>query len=168
MSVQCPRGNVWCWGANSAATAQSNPGDASCSGDTGGAKNCRKPAKIPSLSGIDHIAVGNDYSCALKKVDRAGLVLGGQRLWSTRTRKPKLLLFLPTIVPSVNASSLSIGYSHNCIITSNGGVSCWGRNGKGALGHDPALDREKAEAGKTSVNSAPMNVAGLSKLKTSS
>ncbi|MCL2825215.1 MAG: hypothetical protein FWD57_14590 [Polyangiaceae bacterium] len=45
------------------------------------------------------------------------------------------------IEPQLQATSVSVGNGHACILTSNGAVYCWGRNKSGAVGDGSKDDR---------------------------
>jgi alpha-tubulin suppressor-like RCC1 family protein len=49
-----------------------------------------------------------------------------------------------------DVTSISVNYSHSCVLTSSGGVKCWGDNSYGQLGD-----------GTTTNSTSPVNVVGL-------
>jgi alpha-tubulin suppressor-like RCC1 family protein len=85
--------------------------------------------------------------------------MNGDRLHSTRRGRPRLLtaasllgvtLALPPAAQGAAAVSLAVGSKHVCVLTTSGGVRCWGDNQYGQLGDGTQIGR-----------SAPVDVIGL-------
>jgi alpha-tubulin suppressor-like RCC1 family protein len=100
------------------------------------------------LSGVKAIATGYSFSCAV-------MLSGGVRCWGGNSsgqlgNETKTNLLSPpttdafstvtgtTVVYS--ASSIAGGDSHTCIVTTTGGVRCWGYNYYGQLGGGSVKD----------------------------
>jgi alpha-tubulin suppressor-like RCC1 family protein len=133
-------GAAKCWGYNSVGQL----------GD-GTATDRATPTPVNGLSGgVISIGAGGESSCALLT---GGVVKcwGGNSLSQlgdgTTTNRP-----VPTLVSSLptGVATLSVGSAHVCVITSGGGLSCWGSNSEGELGD-----------GTTTNRAAPTAVTGL-------
>ncbi|MEC9071626.1 MAG: MopE-related protein, partial [Myxococcota bacterium] len=142
--------DVWCWGYNHAGQV----GD----GGTNDAVTARpvKRSEEPgdTLSGIKHLALGYDFSCALSQ--------GGQEVWcwgsdehgqlgngalSTAQSPYPVPVSLP---PGLEISLLEAGYEHACMLSTTGKVYCWGDGSYGQQG-----------AGTTADAQAPFGVPAL-------
>jgi alpha-tubulin suppressor-like RCC1 family protein len=102
-------------------------------------------------SGVKAIAAGHGYTCALT-------MDGGVKCWGDDHTGISGNL-TPTMAPvprSVNGLSsgvvsIAAGSFHTCVLTTGGGVKCWGWNNQGQLGD-----------GTTRDSGDPVNVRGLS------
>jgi alpha-tubulin suppressor-like RCC1 family protein len=135
-------GEVWCWGSNAA-------------GQLGnGSTNDRSstPHAIAALgSGVRIIAAGGGrerwpfywasyalgHTCALT-------ANGGVKCWGSNTTGQLGDGTLSDRSLPVNVRGLeqgvraiAVGLLHNCVVTSDGGVQCWGGNESGQLGSNP-------------------------------
>ena len=45
------------------------------------------------------------------------------------------------LVPLTGIVKITAGYTHNCALTSDGGIKCWGGNTRGGLGDDSTTTR---------------------------
>lgn len=144
---------------NTHTCAVTNAGGAKCWGDNwsgqlgnGSNINALMPSDVSGLlSGVSAISVGHHHTCALTTA-------GGAKCWgwdvfgqlgdggsNTNTTTP-------VDVAGLNAgvASLSVGGSHACVVTTTGGVKCWGAGAYGRLGN-----------GSTDNQSTPVDVVGL-------
>ncbi|MBI5586327.1 MAG: RCC1 repeat-containing protein, partial [Deltaproteobacteria bacterium] len=138
-------GGLKCWGSN----RHGRLGD--------GTTNSRTyPGWVSGMtSGITSITSGDSlwddgFSCAMNTG-------GGLKCWGSNnnyelgdgTNVDKLS---PVTVSGLSSGvrSASAGGEHACVVTSNGGVKCWGRNSSGQLGDGTNTNR-----------SIPVNVVGL-------
>lgn len=134
-------GAVKCWGYN----ADGQIGDAT-------QNNAYTPVSVYGLtSGVSAICAGWAHTCAL--------ISGGIKCWGSNdvgqvgdgTQYSDKLI--PTSVYGMisGVSAISCGYSHTCaILSSTGGLKCWGYSGYGQIGDGSTTDRL-----------VPVNVWGL-------
>jgi alpha-tubulin suppressor-like RCC1 family protein len=140
-------GGAKCWGSN---TLYGLVGNGSATGFF------RAPVDVTGLkSGVKAIAAGGHHSCAL--TGRGGAKCWGANLdGAIGNGSTKLFFLTPVDViglkSGVKAIALgSLFSSHACVITSGGGVKCWGYNRNGQLGN-----------GTSTAARTPVAVVGLS------
>ena len=147
-------GAVWCWGSD----RDGQLGHADRAGRSRG-----RPAPVPGLSGVERLALGWSYSCAL-------LAGGAVRCWGSRdvaapasaiADGPPTAARLATDRGRVCALSadggrrcwgrgafvapadlgpvvdLAFGSAHTCALERGGAVRCWGMNDRGQLAGTP-------------------------------
>lgn len=123
-------GSVKCWGRN----------DFGQLGD-GTTTTRLLPVNVVGLSsGVIQISAYGLYTCALTNVGNVkcwGLNREGELGDGTTTDR-----FTPVDVVGLSSgiSQVSAGYLHTCVLTSMGGVKCWGFNGNGELGDGTQTD----------------------------
>jgi alpha-tubulin suppressor-like RCC1 family protein len=174
--VRKTSGSVFCWGDNSDGQVGSSPasmfedlpqrvvvaagvrasrlvagGNASCLLDADGAVFCwgnsgsgDGAAAVPSTAGSNAVAVSG----------ASGLVLRSGSVSSFDASPP----YAAPAAFFVGASAIARGPSHGCAVRSGNAVHCWGDNGAGQLGVDPATpsltNPTQAIAGFTAVDVA--------------
>ncbi len=96
------------------------------------------------LSGVSKVATGASHACALSngEVHCWGANNHGQLGTTSRGNEttPARAILPADAVPVV----LEAGGDNTCIITTNGGLYCWGANGGGQLGVSPGIDQPTA------------------------
>jgi alpha-tubulin suppressor-like RCC1 family protein len=141
-------GGVECWGNN-------NYGQLG----NGTTSNSDVPVNVTGLSsGVIAIAAGYAHTCALiGSVSSPG---GGVECWGNNyngqlgngtTTDSDVPVNVTGLSSGVIALAAGGGYGHACVLTSAGGVECWGYNADGELGN-----------GTTTESHVPVNVMGLS------
>ncbi len=131
-------GGVLCWGLNE-------------SGQIGdGTRTTRLTStEVLELDGVTAISAGTIHTCALDGEIIAcwGANIFGQLGDATTADKlaPAYLLELNTSITAITA-----GGNHNCVLTTQGSVKCWGNNQSGQLGN-----------GTTTDQATPVDVLGL-------
>lgn len=101
-------------------------------------------------SGVSAIAAGDSHSCAITTT-------GGVRCWGENSQGQlgngiKEDIRTPVDVTGLNngVKAITAGGDHTCVLTSAGGVQCWGTNYAGILGD-----------GTTEARQIPVDVVGL-------
>ncbi len=134
-------GGVKCWGNN-------------YDGELGDGTTTQRltPVDVNGMtSGVSAIALGSSYTCALTST-------GGVKCWGWRNTyaegndDPTTKRLVPVDVNGLTSgiSAIAAGTAHTCVLTSDGGVKCWGSNGEGQLGDGTTINR-----------ATPVDVSGL-------
>lgn len=131
-------------------------GTVSCWGDGFGLA----PVKVSAVSGAVSIGTGTGISCAL--LATGGVVCWGNNVdgqLGTGSTQPISSAAPLSVTGVTNATALSVGASHACVVLSDATTRCWGANMCGSsFGSCGRLGN-----GTTSTNSAtPVAVTGLS------
>lgn len=134
-------GGVKCWGAN----------DSGQLGD-GTTTTRNRPVSVVGLSsGVASVKTGQMHSCART-------TSGGLKCWGFNTdgqlgNGTNTASSTPVDVFGLQSgvTNFSVGWNHNCAVTSSGGAVCWGYSGSGQLGY-----------GSTTAKNKPVSVTGLS------
>ena len=133
-------GRAMCWGQNVRGTI----------GD-GTTTDRPTPVEVPGLPGpVRSIAAGGSQTCAL--MESGSVLCWGRNDFAQLGNgtlvdgaSPGAVLGLPAGI-----ESLSVGGGHSCVVTSSGGLVCWGLNRTGQIGN-----------GSTSDGQAPVEVPTL-------
>ena len=132
-------GTVKCWGGNSA-------------GQIGDGTNTQRalPTAVSGLSGVKAVAIGNLFACALTSA-------GSVQCWGENSvgqlgNGSTVDSNVPVQVQGLTSGVVAIdaGANYMCVLTSAGGVKCWGGNAGGQLG-----------SGGTGTLTTPADVTGL-------
>ena len=123
-------GGVKCWGWNTYGQL----------GDSATTERLT-PVDVSGLAGVTSLATGRLFNCALTSgggVKCWGYNYYGQLGDGTTTDRPT-----PVDVSGLTSgvAAISVGRSHACAVTTDGGVKCWGRNLEGQLGDNTTTDR---------------------------
>jgi alpha-tubulin suppressor-like RCC1 family protein len=141
-------GGVKCWGGN----AFGELGD-------GTTTERHTPVAVSGLaSGMAALAAGADHTCALTSAGAAkcwGTNGHGQLGDGTRTNRSA-----PVDVSGLasGVAAIAAGADHSCVLTSGGGVKCWGANDYGQLG-DGTLTNHYAPAAVSGLASGVQAIA---------
>jgi alpha-tubulin suppressor-like RCC1 family protein len=125
-------GKVKCWGANGEDGKLGN----------GGTDDSRIPILVRSLGGpASAIAAGHGHTCVI-------LSAGGVRCWGeggsgqlgVEHPSPGSLPLAPDGLKA-DGAAIAAGRSHTCAVLKDGGMRCWGNNGRGQIGDSTLVDR---------------------------
>jgi alpha-tubulin suppressor-like RCC1 family protein len=132
-------GTVKCWGANN-------------SGGIGDGTNTQRalPTAVSGLSGVKAVAVGEFFACAL--TNAGGVQCWGENSVGQLGNGSTVDSNVPVQVQGLTSGVVAIdaGANYMCVLTSAGGVKCWGGNAGGQLG-----------SGGTGTLTTPADVTGL-------
>lgn len=125
-------GGVKCWGNNN-------------DGELGDGTTTQRltPVDVNGLtSGVSAIALGSLYTCALTST---GVVKcwGWRNAYAEGNDNPTTKRLSPVDVQGLTSGirAIATGTAHTCVLTSTGGVKCWGSNGEGQLGDGTTINR---------------------------
>lgn len=118
-------GEVLCWGSNR-------------SGELGDGTTVSKstPTAVIGLSsGIQAIATGDSYTCAL--TTNGGVLCWGYNVFGELGDGTTVSKNIPTAVAELSSGvqSIATGSGHTCALMTDGAVFCWGNNRYGQLGN---------------------------------
>ncbi len=118
-----PAAALWCWGDNSFGQATNDA--------TGGV--VQRPAAV-ALAGVSPIGVaaGSEHTCVVDGPTGAATCFGANdasQLSGTPARIGSVQVPLPRPI-----HALAAGYAFTCALLDDGGIDCWGANGRGQLG----------------------------------
>ena len=129
-------GTVLCWGGDGA-------------GELGNGTPSSTPSNIPTrvldltgksaLTGIAAVSEGQQHTCALTN---AGAELcWGDNAYGALGDPGVFIAITPVPVSGVSSgvTAIAAGFHHNCAVTSEGGVLCWGFNMDGQLGNGSSI-----------------------------
>jgi len=137
-------GGVECWGQN----AQGQLGD-------GTMEDRKVPVNVSGLEqGVVAVAAGENHTCALTNA-------GGVKCWGTNNRgqlgnntvanfSTPSTTPVDAVVLDGDVAAIAVGSLSTCVVTTEGGVKCWGGNSQGQLGD-----------GTTTDSLLPVDVSGL-------
>ena len=130
-------GGVRCWGGNSAGQL----------GD--GTTTARStPPMADVLTGVKAIDAGSEHTCAL-------MTTGGVRCWGRNTNGQLGVgtssigsdLATPPAADVIgDIQAIAAGGAHTCVLTTAGGVRCWGSSVDGSLGYANVVDYRRPPA----------------------
>jgi len=133
-------GRVKCWGANEAGQL----------GD-GSLVDRLEPVDIVGLSNnVTSLAAGFTHTCALNS--QGQVMCWGDNSHGQLSDDDPTVHMVPVIVPGLDGqiAKVAVGNGYTCVLTSKGGVECWGLDDFGQLGDDTTEER-----------STPVDVIGL-------
>ncbi len=129
-----------CWGNNS----YGQLGDGTTTGQP-------SPTDVSGLSsGVVTVSGGEGHTCAV--LSSGGLRCWGYNFYGQLGDGTSGLYLAPVTVSGLSSgvNAISAGDSHTCVLTSGGGLKCWGGNNVGQLGN-----------GSNTPSNLPLDVSGL-------
>jgi alpha-tubulin suppressor-like RCC1 family protein len=134
-------GSVWCWGED--------PGSDGVSSI---------PVQVPGIDDATAVSAGGAFACALRSggqvgcwgINSIGQLGNGRFEYNTGDATPQ------TVVGIDDATQISTGWNHACVIRSDRSLWCWGGNGDGVTGYGQLGD------GTFDNSPVPVQVVGLS------
>jgi len=139
------RRTVKCWGYNgSGQLGDGTTGDSSTPVDV--APGPGGGIGLELEPGVQAVGIGGSHTCTLTTT-------GTVKCWGFNSRGQlgdgtTSTRMAPVLVSGLSSDVvvLSVGETHNCVLTLAGTVKCWGRNDNGQIGDDTLIDRREPVA----------------------
>ncbi len=122
--VAAPSPTLECWGSNSEGQA---------AGGDNASLTVQRPAPVapPGVGAPSGATAGSAHTCALDGASGAVACFGADE--TSQLSGPATARGAVQAIAS-GAAALTAGYDHSCALQRDGGLLCWGANGRGQLG----------------------------------
>ncbi len=142
-------GRLSCWGSNS--EGQLGLGVRTPFSD--------EPVEPVGLGSVSSVSAGSSHTCAVT-------VAGGVRCWGNNSggalgdgMTGASTVPVDVVGLGSGVAAVAAGGGHTCAVTDAGGVSCWGNNGSGQLGHGAAPVYDDTGRVTSGIQQSPVPVA---------
>jgi alpha-tubulin suppressor-like RCC1 family protein len=122
---------VYCWGENSNGQCGVDPAPPN--------DDVKVPTQVAGLEGIDSIAPGDEFTCALR--DDKSVFCWGANAQGELGNGTKVDSFAPVKVALTSVGQLSAGDEHACGTKDDGSIWCWGYGQSGSVGSGSKDDK---------------------------
>lgn len=129
-------GGVKCWGRN----------DSGQLGDGTASEYRSTPVTVAGISGATAVATSGVHTCVVAAGQVKCWGFNGWGALGDGTTENRLTPGAAVDLGGATATAITIGWSHTCVLVSDGSMQCWGSNAAGQLGDGTRLTRSTPAA----------------------